>query len=61
MLDHYVNQGVGELDRDKLAPLLRLRYRDSIDDAMADLGRPDVISRMFTGFQRYLYQPGAVA
>ena len=61
VLEHYVSVGVEELDRDKLAPLLRLRYRDSIDDAMADLGRPDEISRVFTGFQRYLYQPGAVA
>lgn len=32
---------------------------DSIADAVADLGRPDEIGKMFAGFQRYLYQPAA--
>jgi type I restriction enzyme R subunit len=35
--------------------LLKLRYRDSIADAVADLGKPDEIGRVFSGFQRYLY------
>lgn len=57
VLEHYVNVGVEELAQEKLTPLLRLRYHDSIADAQADLGRPDEISRMFSGFQQYLYQP----
>lgn len=35
--------------------LLRLKYHDSIADAVADLGRPDEIGNVFTGFQQYLY------
>jgi type I restriction enzyme R subunit len=59
VLAHYVREGVRELDRDKLTPLLRLRYRDSLADAVADLGRPDAIKQVFEGFQRYLYEPRA--
>jgi type I restriction enzyme R subunit len=36
--------------------LLRLKYHDSIADAVADLGKPDEIGKVFAGFQRYLYQ-----
>ena len=61
VLSHYVNVGVGELDQDKLTPLLRLKYHDSIADAVADLGRPDDIGKVFIGFQKYLYQQQAVA
>ena len=56
VLSHYVNIGVEELDQEKLTPLLRLKYRDSIADAVADLGQPEEIGRVFTGFQKYLYQ-----
>ena len=35
---HYVNVGVEELYKEKLTPLLRLKYHDSIADAVADLG-----------------------
>jgi type I restriction enzyme R subunit len=55
VLSHYVNVGVEELDQDKLTPLLRLKYNNSIADAVADLGRPDEISRVFASFQKYLY------
>jgi type I restriction enzyme, R subunit len=48
--------GVDELDQEKLTPLLRLRYNDSLSDAVADLGRPDEIGKVFSGFQKYLYQ-----
>ncbi len=61
VLAQYVREGVRELDREKLAPLLRLRYRDSIADAVADLGRPDEIGRVFAGFQQYLYDQRAAA
>ena len=59
VLSHYVSQGVRELDQEKLTPLLRLKYHDSITDAVADLGRPDEIGMVFAGFQKYLYQPAA--
>jgi type I restriction enzyme R subunit len=60
-LSHYVSIGVEELDLGKLNPLLRLKYHDSIADAVADLGRPEEIGRVFAGFQKYLYQQQAVA
>jgi EcoEI R protein C-terminal len=55
VLSHYLSEGVEELDPIKLSPLLKLRYHDSIADAVADLGKPDEIGRVFSGFQRYLY------
>lgn len=56
VLTQYVNQGVEELDSEKLSPLLRLKYNNAIADAVADLGKPEDISKMFSGFQTYLYQ-----
>jgi type I restriction enzyme, R subunit len=58
VLQHYVNVGVEELDQEKLPPLLRLKY-DSIADAVADLGKPEEIGKVFAGFQKYLYQQAA--
>ena len=55
-IPHYVREGVGELDREKLTPLLKLKYRNTIADAVADLGRPEEIGHLFAGFQKYLYQ-----
>jgi type I site-specific restriction endonuclease len=55
VLQHYVSVGVEELDQEKLTPLLRLKYHDSIADAVNDLGRPDEIGKVFAGFQKYLY------
>ncbi len=61
VLAHYVQEGVEELEQEKLTKLLRLRYHDCIPDAVADLGGDiDAIRNLFSGFQRYLYQ-GAVA
>ena len=60
VLSHYVSVGVEELDQAKLTPLLRLKYHDSIADAVADLGRPDEIGKVFSGFQKYLYQDTAL-
>lgn len=58
VLSHYVNVGVEELDQEKLSPLLQLRY-GSIADASADLGRPDEIGKVFTSFQKFLYEKAA--
>ncbi|MBI5919033.1 MAG: DEAD/DEAH box helicase family protein [Nitrosomonadales bacterium] len=57
VLAHYVQEGVDELEQEKLAKLLRLKYHDSIPDAVADLGGDiGVIRGLFAGFQRFLYQ-----
>jgi type I restriction enzyme R subunit len=61
VLSHYVSVGVEELDQEKLTPLLRLKYHDSIADALADLGKPDEIGKVFAGFQKYLYQQQVAA
>jgi type I restriction enzyme R subunit len=58
VLSHYVRIGVEELDREKLRPLLSLKY-SAIADAVADLGQPEEIGNAFAGFQRYLYQDAA--
>lgn len=55
VLQHYVTVGVEELDQEKLTPLLRLKYHNSISDAVADLGKPEEIGMVFAGFQKYLY------
>jgi type I restriction enzyme, R subunit len=55
VLSHYVHDGVHELAPEKLRPLLRLRYGDSMADAIADLGPPAEIGRAFTDFQKHLY------
>ncbi len=54
VLSHYVEEGVDELDLDKLPPLLRLKY-NAIADAAAELGSPQQIREVFVGFQKYLY------
>ena len=59
VLSHYVRVGVQELDQEKLTPLLRLKYNNSIADAVAHLGKPEDIGRVFIGFQKYLYQQEA--
>ena len=59
VLSHYISVGVDELNQDKLTPLLRLKYRNSIPDAIRDLGKPEEIGQVFSGFQKYLYQDAA--
>ena len=54
VLSHYVTVGVEELDQEKLTPLLKLKYHNSIADAVADLGSD--VGSAFAGFQKYLYQ-----
>ena len=54
VLQHYIAEGVEELDQQKLTPLLRLKY-GAIQDAVADLGQPEEIGMAFASFQQYLY------
>lgn len=55
VLSHYVREGVQELDPEKLAPLIRLKYHN-VHDAMQELGRPEEIGMVFSGFQPFLYR-----
>jgi type I restriction enzyme R subunit len=58
VLAHYVQEGVEELEQEKLTKLLRLKYHDSIADAVSDMGGDiAAIRNLFVGFQPYLY-PG---
>ena len=41
---------------EKLVPLLKLKYGDSIQDALAQVG--DDVDTVFTDFQQYLYEVG---
>jgi type I restriction enzyme R subunit len=61
VLSQYVKVGVDELAQEKLSPLLKLKYNNAIADAVADLGRPEEIGKVFAGFQKYLYQHQAAA
>lgn len=57
VLEQYEAEGFEELDQDNLPALLELRYRDSLQDGINDLGGdPDSIRGMFSGFQRHIYQ-----
>ena len=56
VLNQYINQGVGELDDQRLPDLIRLKY-DAVDDAIAELGPEDAIRELFIGFQKHLYEP----
>jgi type I restriction enzyme R subunit len=59
VLSQYVKVGVDELAQEKLTPLLRIKYNNAIADAVADLGKPEEIGKVFTGFQKYLYDQAA--
>jgi type I restriction enzyme, R subunit len=59
VLLQYVKVGVQELAKEKLSPLLKLKYNNAIADAIADLGKPEEIGKFFAGFQKFLYQGAA--
>jgi type I restriction enzyme R subunit len=54
VLAQYVRQGVEELDEEKLASLVQLKYH-TIANAADELGGVPVIRDTFIGFQQYLY------
>ena len=58
VLQHYVDEGVGELDDMKLPDLLELKYH-SVPDAVCQLGSIKDIRDVFIGFQEYLYRKEA--
>ena len=60
MLEQYIQEGVGELDRTKLPKLLELKYH-AVRDAVTQLGSVAIISEVFIGFQQYLYSEDRAA
>jgi len=60
VLDHYIREGVDELDDAKLAPLLKLHFGD-INDAQRKLGPVGTIRELFIGFQKHLYEKAQAA
>ncbi len=55
VLAQCINQGVEELDQEKLGHLLELKYH-TVNDAAEQLGGVPVIRETFVGFQQYLYR-----
>lgn len=60
VLEQYIKEGVGELDRSKLPKLLELKYHD-VRDAVTQLGSVATINEVFIGFQQYLYSQDRAA
>ena len=60
VLDHYIQQGVEELDEEKLPHLIELKYH-AVSDAVTELGQVAAIREMFIGFQKHLYESRAAA
>lgn len=56
VLDHYVSEGVEELDPQKLPDLLQLKY-GGVNDALKEIGTDaDTVRGAFCDFQKYLYE-----
>ena len=60
VLGQYVDEGVRELDEEKLPPLVELKYGTFMDATKA-LGAIEDIRKMFLSFQPLLYQPAVAA
>ncbi len=54
VLDSYVREGVGELDSEKLVPLMELHYGGT-NEGVQMLGGVQQAREVFQGFQKYLY------
>ena len=54
VLGQYEQEGVGELDQEKLPALLEIKYTDR-NKALVELGGVDAVSEAFVGFQKHLY------
>ena len=60
VLDHYVTEGVEELDPHKLPDLLQLKY-GGVNDALKEIGASaDMVRDAFFSFQKFLYEETAV-
>jgi len=54
VLAHYITEGVGELDMEKLPDLIKAKYQ-TVRDIPAELGSVAEIRDVFMGFQAHLY------
>jgi type I restriction enzyme R subunit len=60
VLDHYVTEGVEELDPSKLPELLQLKY-GGVNDALTAIGvNAEGVRIAFSDFQKFLYEESAV-
>ena len=59
VLDQYVKKGVKELDKEKLAAIIELKYK-TVADAKQILGDPKTTRDIFIDFQKHLYHKQAV-
>lgn len=55
VLAQYIVQALDELDQEKLSSLLKLKYKNALAVAFAELGKPEQVRRVFVDFQKYLY------
>jgi type I restriction enzyme R subunit len=60
VLNQYIQDGIGELDQEKLPDLLELKYR-SVNDAVKELGSIKEIRTVFMEFQQFLYKESDAA
>ena len=59
VLDHYVTEGVEELDPQKLPELLQLKY-GGVSDALRAIGvNAESVRVAFSDFQKFLYEESA--
>lgn len=56
-MSKYIEEGVDELDQDKLPTLLTNKYQ-SLVDAMEILGGGENVRKLFIEFQEHLYKQG---
>ena len=55
VLQQYVKEGISELDDERIAKLVNLKYGSPMN-AFQELGKMDEIRSMFCNFQQYLYK-----
>jgi len=55
VLTQYVKLGFTELDAEKPHPLIKVRYGDSVTDALQDLGDAKTVHSLFIDMQQRLY------
>ena len=56
VLGHYIEEGLGERDEEKLGPLLVLKY-GAVNQAVIELGVAEEVRNEFVGFQQGLHSP----
>ena len=55
MLKQYIQNGVTELDNERIGDLIKLKYGETLN-ALQELGNIQDIRTAFNNFQKYLYK-----